>query len=166
MDRKLFYLIYNKVGKSTFLTKLTVLLTKYVSKVYAFVYIAGGIYLFFNDRAKLSAYVAVPFFVLCLTLILREMIGRRRPFAALGVEPRIKHEDNGSFPSNHSASSMIIAISLFNINAVLGIVFVILSVLTGASRIAAGVHYPLDVFAGWFIAVAVFGVLFAVGSVY
>ncbi|MBQ7265729.1 MAG: phosphatase PAP2 family protein [Firmicutes bacterium] len=148
-------IIYNRVKASKTLTSLTVYLKKYVSKIYALAYFAGGVCLFLNGNAKLLSYMALPFIVLCYTLVMRKMIGRKRSFSALDIKPLLGHDNNGSCPSNHSAASMIIALSLADIHPILGAVFIALSLLTGTSRIAAGVHYPLDVSLGRLIAIAV-----------
>ena len=60
-----------------------------------------------------------------------------------------------SFPSEHSAISMVVAIILFSFNKKIGIFAIIISILIGISRIILGVHYPFDVLVGWVLGLLV-----------
>ena len=91
---------------------------------------------------------------LVLNLLLKGFFERERP-----VFYRLIEENGYSFPSGHSMSAMIFYISLAVILAkiskskmvdiIIGILFAILIILIGISRIYLGVHYPSDVLAGF-----------------
>ena len=87
--------------------------------------------------------------------ILRKILNRPRPFKELGIESLIEHEDKGSCPSNHAVSAMIIAMAWCSIFPVVGAVLIVLAIFTGLSRVMTGVHYPVDVFLGWLIAIVI-----------
>lgn len=65
-----------------------------------------------------------------------------------------------SFPSMHSASIPALYFTLANEakRKWLRVLAAVLTVLVGVSRIAAGMHYPTDVLAGWALGFAVMGV--------
>ncbi len=56
-----------------------------------------------------------------------------------------------SFPSNHAANSMAVAVALGLFYPPLVPFLAIIIVLIGYSRIYCGAHYPLDVIAGWLV---------------
>jgi len=62
-----------------------------------------------------------------------------------------------SFPSNHAANTAAFAAAMFFMCGIkAGWPFFILAFLVGYSRVYVGVHFPMDVLAGWF-----FGILIA-----
>lgn len=86
-----------------------------------------------------------------------------RPFVDSTVTQLIAHAANQSFPSDHTAGSMTIALALlaFTRFKKIGWVFVLIASLIGFSRIFAGVHYPFDILGG--IATALLGTLIVYG---
>ena len=67
--------------------------------------------------------------------------------------------DRFSFPSGHSAAAMAVAAMYALTFPSLGIWLLPIAVLVGYSRVALGVHYPLDVVAGQAIALLTAGLL-------
>jgi undecaprenyl-diphosphatase len=92
---------------------------------------------------------------LLLSTILKESFDRPRP----QVVPHLSYVSTSSFPSGHSMLSAVIYLTLGSMLArlverrVLKLYFIavalVLTGLTGISRIYMGVHYPTDVLAGW-----------------
>jgi undecaprenyl-diphosphatase len=78
---------------------------------------------------------------------------RSRPFVAHDVIQLIYTNGYQSFPSAHTAIAWAIAIALFFFHARIGYVACVLAFLIGLSRIAVGVHYPFDVFAGMVVGI-------------
>ncbi len=56
-----------------------------------------------------------------------------------------------SFPSDHAALAMALATIVTLYVPRVGILFIIIALLIGFSRIAAGVHFPTDILAGFII---------------
>jgi len=63
------------------------------------------------------------------------------------VRPLFEHVTY-SFPSQHTVFFVSIAVSLFLIHKKVGIIFMVFALFIGASRIVAGVHYPIDILGG------------------
>jgi len=83
-----------------------------------------------------------------LSSILKLIFHTPRPFVELGLVP-LYIEKSFSFPSSHSAIFASTAFVLFFMNKKLGIVFMVIALLVGLSRIVIGVHYPIDVVGGF-----------------
>jgi undecaprenyl-diphosphatase len=74
---------------------------------------------------------------------------RQRPFARLAeVESLAPHSADRSFPSRHIASGLAMAAIGGAEHRRLGLLMSAVAWWLGASRVAAGVHYPSDVAAG------------------
>jgi undecaprenyl-diphosphatase len=165
MNRWLFYKLYNAAVKSG-AVRLAALIAHYSQGVFVLIYIVGLVLVGYNSftgdaplRLAVS-YVAYPFIAIVLNASIRKLAGRERPFMRENVKSYIEHDATGSFPSNHAASAMVIAVSWFcvircycvggvAVLAELGLV--VLALITGLSRIMVGVHYPADVAVGWLI---------------
>ena len=81
----------------------------------------------------------------------------QQPFATEGFEPLIPHEVGNSFPSDHSAFAMALAAAAWFFNRYLGAALALAALVVGASRILAGLHYPVDVLAGLLVGAAAAG---------
>lgn len=89
---------------------------------------------------------------LATMVVLKLLIERARPM----VFPWIDHADGFSFPSGHTFLNTVFWLTFALIidrpwARVLGVV---MTLLAGAFRVVAGVHWPSDVLAGWSLGVA------------
>jgi undecaprenyl-diphosphatase len=90
-----------------------------------------------------------------LVYTIKVVIGRDRP----GLDTRVVTADGFSFPSGHSASSLVgfaliawlicMCTPRRTVWATAGIAALLLTIAVGVSRIYLGVHYPSDVLGGW-----------------
>lgn len=68
-----------------------------------------------------------------------------RPFVVEHVEPLIPHAPDNGFPSDHTLFAIVTAAIMFTYSRKLGVLLGIMGVLVGISRVAAKVHYPIDI---------------------
>jgi undecaprenyl-diphosphatase len=68
-----------------------------------------------------------------------------RPFVTDHVAPLFAHAPDNGFPSDHTAVSMFAAVLVLYYSRRWGIVLVVISLLIGASRVAAHLHRPIDI---------------------
>ena len=89
--------------------------------------------------------------------VVKKTVGRTRPCSLAETDTfkcrlLLPCKTSKSFPSNHSANTAAFATVAFMVcgfNA--GLPLAVLAFLVGYSRIYVGVHFPLDVLAGWII---------------
>jgi undecaprenyl-diphosphatase len=85
--------------------------------------------------------------------VLKRLIVRPRPQLPVGILSLIEPPDRFSFPSGHATASLVFALSLMPVLAIMpAILLLVAAVLVGISRCYLGVHYPGDVVVGWVIA--------------
>lgn len=56
-----------------------------------------------------------------------------------------------SFPSGHATLFMSLGVILYLYHKPAGTIFIILAFLISFARVISGVHFPIDIMAGWFI---------------
>ena len=96
---------------------------------------------------KRAALVEALFSVLAasaVSLLIRRIWHRPRPFTQ-GKTARITHEDNASFPSNHTLNAVTAAFSFILSRQSGGKRLLGWALLQGLSRVFAGVHYTSDI---------------------
>lgn len=157
MNKKIFLLLYTTTQKNKYLSNIAVFITNASKGFYILVYLFYAVILLNADRLMLVPYILIPAAALAAALSLRRLLKVPRPFKELEIESLIKHESVYSFPSNHAASACVIACAVYHISPPAGLGLLFLAFVTGVSRILTGVHYPLDVLAGWALGL-VFGV--------
>ena len=149
-------------GYNNFIDLFFILLANYSSYIFAVIFFSVFSYqvvqrIKYGKNFLWSSLLLLPT-VLLVNYLLRLIIARERPFAAIEeFSALIYHYYGNSFPSNHAAASFAIAGTLYLINPLAGKVSFILALLVSFSRIYVGVHYPTDVLAGGFLAVGLLG---------
>lgn len=93
-----------------------------------------------------------------LVMTIKFSVRRSRPEGEWG---RIyRSTDPHSFPSGHAARGMLLAVVALGLGPIwLGLLLLLWAPLMSLARVAMGVHYPSDVFAGWLIGAVMGGVV-------
>ncbi len=99
-----------------------------------------------------------------LSKLVAGMVDRARPsFSQIGAKELVFHRPDTSFPSDHSAFLMAVAISFYLFNQrKLGNLVLVVAILVGIARVGIGVHFPGDILGGWLVGAIVAGVIYAV----
>lgn len=87
-----------------------------------------------------------------------------QPFAVQGVTPLIPHAIDNTFPSDHMLLAAVFASLVFAYNRTLGILFWAGALAVGAARVAALLHYPVDIAASAVIGIVVVALVYAATS--
>ncbi len=106
-------------------------------------------------RVGIVASMALLFSFLFNNLLLKNLVGRIRPYEAIDELDRLMPaEIDASFPSGHTACAVAIGVALLLAakNKLPGILMLVFSVLMGVSRLYVGAHYPTDVIVAFFTA--------------
>ena len=79
-----------------------------------------------------------------------------RPFIEMGFTPLVSVSDPfGSFPSGHATAFAALGMTIFLRDRKMGWWFLGGALVVGLARIAAGVHYPLDILVGLLFGAAI-----------
>ena len=101
----------------------------------------------------LTAVMYLVYPLLLIYLFLKQQ-SQPRPYEAWQINPLIQKDTQGqSMPSRHVFSATIISMAVLRLNPILGILFLVLSLVIAICRVIGGVHYPHDVAAGYLIGI-------------
>lgn len=140
-DKALFLLINNAFANPAM--DLLFINITYLGSTLLLVFYA--ILLLLNRQKKLALSLLIGLAInAALVLILKSFIARPRP----EIGRVITQSQESSFPSGHAANAFMAAGILGKYFSNFILLFYILAILVGISRIYVGVHYPLDVLAG------------------
>ncbi len=101
-----------------------------------------------------------------VTSLIRYLYPRQRPFVFEGLDSLISQNPlEASFPSGHATFFMALAVYfLLAGHKKLGSFLLVSAVLIGLARVAAGVHWPSDILAGWAVGAIVSWMIFKLFS--
>ena len=126
---------------------------------YLFLFVILGLavaWLRSNKNVKLQfaiSTVLAGIIALLLSRIAAKLYFDPRPFVREHVKPLISHAADNGFPSDHALLTMTLTAITYFFSRKTAAVMLLLTVLVGAARIAAKVHSPLDIGAGWILGI-------------
>lgn len=96
--------------------------------------------------------------IIVVAYLISQLIGliyfRERPYVAHPiVNQLVIVYSQKSFPSDHTTLAFALSFAIMKIDRKIGILFFIFACLIGIARVFGGVHYPLDILAGFLVAI-------------
>lgn len=131
-----FFKIYTKLGDHGELWFLLILFFIFIKK---------------DRKTGILAAFSLAIEIVLISLVLKPIFSRPRPFLKEAIDLLIKIPHGSSFPSGHSASSFAVAGFLFFEKVRFRWLYIFLATLMAFSRLYLFVHYPSDVLVGSFI---------------
>lgn len=115
------------------------------------------VFLFFKKyrRAGFMGLVALLVEAVLITLILKPIFDRPRPYITYNVDILIPKPLGTSFPSGHAAASFSVAFMLYFNKVPFRKTIMFMAALMAYSRLYLYVHYPSDILFGIFVALAI-----------
>lgn len=158
MNMEFFKLINNLAYKNAALDSIMIFFSKYVPYIFMAVIAAVFIIGIIKKDSDFRFAAVNIFTITVINLGLNFAIGNiyyvDRPFVHNKVNLLSPHKADASFPSDHAAGTMSIALGMERYNKTLCIILTTLSVIVGFSRVYVGHHYPMDVIIAYVIAFA------------
>ncbi len=165
LDIEIFYWLNSLVGWRDWSDALIIFLAEWLGWL-----VIAGLLLFIilprkegsliraNSRIGLEAFVSGILARFIFTGIIRYFYDRARPFEILkDVNQVVLHSAGGSFPSGHAAFFFALATSVFLYHRGWGILLFVAALSISLGRVAAGIHFPSDIFGG-----AILGILVSI----
>lgn len=149
LNNEIFYAIYN-LSTIPWIADLAIFLSYLFTYLLLFSLVIWAIFFSQKKMYSFSLLFLSGIFSWFAANIIKSIVRINRPFVDLGITP-LHSEIGFSFPSEHMSVFMAIAVAMFLLNKKAVIVFLIIAILIGLSRIVIGVHYPLDIIAGIFV---------------
>ena len=152
------FLTINKIAnQADWLNTVIVAIAEYLP----FVFIVCLIYLWLSNKnnyrqsALLAGYAAV--FGVTINLLITLFYFHPRPYMEKIGVTLINHVPETSFPSDHTTFMLSIAftLSLLKNTRNIGLILMLMGVAGGLSRVASGIHYPLDILGSMVVSMGV-----------
>lgn len=156
MNETQFIKITSYFRQTKFREKSIKYLCTFTPLMVAFIYFITILFLIINKNTNTILFLIVPASNFLFITIIRKVLNRPRPYDLFNYNPIVKYTKGKgkSFPSRHTSSAFVIAISYFYINHVyFGVFMLIIAFIIGLSRIIVGVHFPKDIIAAALISI-------------
>ena len=114
------------------------------------------VYLYITHSSYFLMSIYKPVCAFLFVTIIRKIINRPRPYETMNIQSLVSHKSGESFPSRHSVSATIIALTAFYVHPILGSIALIVACCICLGRILAGVHYISDVVVAMIIAMIIY----------
>jgi undecaprenyl-diphosphatase len=160
MNETIFYFFYNLAHQSSTTDSVIVFLAHTLP--FLVLMLVGLFLLFHHDMFKAESVLEIVlkkkreffrilfsvFFAWLASYLLKLFFANPRPFDVLSDVQALLIESGHAFPSSHAAFFSALAFSIFFMHKKAGYVFMLFALIIGLARIAAGVHFPIDILGG------------------
>jgi undecaprenyl-diphosphatase len=164
MDIALFKLLNQLAGINIWSDRLIVFAADYLL-YFLILFLLIWALVWKNFRVAAFALATAVFSRFLVTEIIRFFYNRPRPFEALeNIRQLTDHTTGSSFPSGHAAFVFGLAFFVYIHNKKKGICYLIIALLVGLGRVAAGLHYPSDILGGVIVGLVSAWVIKSMGS--
>lgn len=160
MNEKIFHFLNSLTGQSVFTDRLIYFLSNdfgYILIIVSFLYLIFINKESFRQKTK-EIIILLSSVVLAwlIVLALKYLFINPRPFLVYpDINTLFLYGSNDSFPSGHATFYGALAIAIFAYHRKAGVYFVLGAILIGLSRVASGVHFPLDIVFGFILGASV-----------
>ena len=160
MNIEIFNFLHNLSGRSEILDKVIV----FIAEPFGYILIVIA-YLFLllhsenesselkNILKKFREIIILSFSVFSayiFSIIIKNIVNNPRPFLILNdVNELFIYGGYDSFPSGHATFFAALAAAIFVYHRKVGFLFGLFAVIIGFSRVIAGIHFPIDILAGF-----------------
>ena len=172
MNTTLFLFLHSFAHRSATFDAFVVFVADYLAFIFFFILLAyEGWQWMKGKRARartLLRAIGVAGLAWLIAELVKGLVASPRPFLAIeSIEPLIRHGGYDSFPSGHVTFFFALGAALFvsagrpffgktpdvekkngRVHRALGVLFMTAALLIGLARVAAGIHWPVDVFGG------------------
>lgn len=168
MNNDIFFLVYNFAQSNDLLQKLAIFFAEPFGDV---VLVLAATFLLFHHEvfskkhpvlelkrkwAEIILVFFTAFFARGITEVLKYIVHAPRPFIKLqNVVPLISESAYSSFPSGHATFYMALGVAIYLTHKRAGVFFIFCALIIGLARIAVGVHFPIDILAGFALGIIV-----------
>ncbi len=168
MNNDIFFYIYNFTQNNTVLQNFAVFFAEPFGDV---VLVLAATFLIFHHEvfskkhpilelkrkwAEIILVFFTAFFARGITEVLKYIVHAERPFVKLqDVSALVSESPYSSFPSGHATFFMALAVAIYLTHKRAGHFFIFCALIIGLARIAVGVHFPVDILAGFALGIIV-----------
>lgn len=159
MNEVIFQYLNNFTGISVFFDKVII----FSAETLGIILLVGlVVFLFSHEHDKRQGFhniviiLGTAFIAWVATEVINSIYPSPRPFIVLNdVNSLINHGGMDSFPSGHATFFSAIATSLYFYHKKIAVFYALGALVVGVARVVAGVHWPIDIFAGYVIGAVV-----------
>ncbi len=169
MNNTIFFYLYNFAHQSVFLDWLIVFCANNFGYIMIFLAV---IFLIFhtdgvfdyrtpflqlkNKLKEISLVFSSAIAAYIFEYILKSFMPSPRPFLFFeNVKPLFLHGGMDSFPSGHAMFFGALAMSLYFVHKRIGYMYFAVAIIVGLARVAAGVHFPIDILVGYILGISI-----------
>lgn len=160
MNNLIFYFFYSLANQNQIMDWIVVFFAD--TFPYIVVILAGLFLLFHHEIFRAESPVRVflekkkeifvvffsSFLAYFFSVLLKILFHTPRPFVLLPEVSSLFGQSGYAFPSGHASFFGALAFSIFFLHKKAGYIFMLFALLVGIARIAAGVHFPVDILGG------------------